>query len=100
MILIPFQVKRKLKRIERRISIILIMCFSIWYVNALPKDLFTDSTSTVILDRKGKLLGAHISSDEQWRFQECDSVPEKFKTCIIEFEDRNFESHIGISFKG
>lgn len=74
--------------------------FTIWYINCLPRELFDDSTSTVLLDKDGNLLGAKIADDGQWRFEAKRPVPEKFKTCILEFEDRNFYSHYGISFKG
>jgi len=78
----------------------LLSVFVIWYIDCLPEKLFDDSTSTVLLDRNGQLLGAHISEDEQWRFEECKTVPYKFKTCIIQFEDRDFYSHYGVSAKG
>lgn len=74
--------------------------FLIWYFFCLPSKLFNDPTSTVILDKNQTLLGAKIAEDGQWRFAESDSVPQKFETCLLEFEDRNFRSHIGISIKG
>ena len=46
------------------------------------------------------MLGAKIADDGQWRFTESDSIPLKFEACIINFEDKNFYSHIGISAKG
>jgi penicillin-binding protein 1C len=93
-------IRRAIRWYRTRISLFLISVFVIWYVDCLPEELFNDSTSTVLLDRDGELLGAHISADEQWRFQECDSVPYKFRTCIVQFEDRNFYKHIGVSFSG
>ncbi len=42
------------------------------------------------------MLGARIASDGQWRFPRKDSLPEKFKKCIICFEDRRFYFHPGI----
>ncbi len=44
----------------------------------------------------GSLLGARIADDGQWRFPQQDSVPEKFRKCIINFEDRKFYFHPGI----
>lgn len=81
-------------------SILLLILFLIWYAFCLPKQLFSDSTATVVLDRNGKLLGAKIAEDGQWRFAETDSVPFKFKTCIVQFEDRHFYSHLGVSVQG
>lgn len=54
------------------------------------------SYSTVVRDRNGELLGARISDDGQWRFPPSDSVPEKFKEAVIEFEDRHFYMHPGV----
>jgi penicillin-binding protein 1C len=75
-------------------TIILIWLF------CLPDKLFQDPTSTVVYDRNGNLLGASISEDGQWRFPHNPIVPYKFKMSIIQFEDRGFESHWGISIKG
>ena len=66
----------------------------------LPSELFKDPTSTVIVDRNGHLLGASIAEDGQWRFPYNPAVPEKFKKAIIQFEDRNFTSHWGVSIRG
>ena len=73
--------------------------FLLWLF-CLPKELFDDPTSTVIYDRNGNLIGATIADDGQWRFPYNPVVPEKFKQAIIEFEDRSFESHWGVSMKG
>ena len=70
------------------------------WVFCLPKDIFSGvSYSTVVTDRNGELLGARISRDEQWRFPPCDSLPEKFRKALIEFEDRDFYSHCGFSVR-
>ncbi len=47
-----------------------------WHVS-LPEPLFDEPISTVILDRDGKLLGASIAADEQWRFPPNTQIPEK-----------------------
>ena len=60
--------------------------------------MFDTSYSTVLEDVNGKLLGAKIADDYQWRFPISDHVPEKFKIALLEFEDRDFENHIGIDF--
>ncbi|MFW5775567.1 MAG: transglycosylase domain-containing protein, partial [Chitinivibrionales bacterium] len=57
---------------------------------------FDDPYSTVLLDREGKLLGASIAEDEQWRFPPPDSLPCKYKTAAIHFEDKRFYTHQGI----
>ncbi|MBW1295201.1 penicillin-binding protein 1C [Aquimarina litoralis] len=69
----------------------------IWYYFSLPKPLFDDPTATVIETRSGELLGAKIAKDGQWRFPETDSVPRKFKECILAFEDQQFYRHFGFN---
>ncbi|WPV02419.1 penicillin-binding protein 1C [Mucilaginibacter sp. cycad4] len=64
-----------------------------WF--CLPKPLFNSPTSYVIDDDQGQLLGASIANDGQWRFPYNPAVPEKFKQCIITFEDKRFEHHPG-----
>lgn len=92
--------RKRTKKTRRRIQLAATVLFLIWYIGCLPETLFTDDTSTVLLDRNNKLLGAHIASDGQWRFPECKQVPPKIATCIVAFEDRNFYNHVGVSFKG
>ncbi len=69
----------------------------VWYYFSLSKPLFNDPTATVIETKKGELLGAKIATDGQWRFPETDSVPHKFKQCIIAFEDQQFYRHFGFN---
>ncbi|MCU0368227.1 MAG: transglycosylase domain-containing protein, partial [Cyclobacteriaceae bacterium] len=68
----------------------------IFYYFALPSNLFNDPYSTVLEDREGKLLGALIAQDGQWRFPESQLVPEKYKEALILFEDKRFENHFGV----
>ena len=95
-----FTVRRRAKILRRKWYLFLFWIFLVWYADCLPDQLFDDSTSTVILDRNGNLLGAHIADDQQWRFPESQKVPYKFKTCIIQFEDRGFYDHWGVSPSG
>jgi penicillin-binding protein 1C len=67
----------------------------VWYLFCLPRKLFDTNYSTVVCDRNGELLGARTAADGQWRFPPSDSVPDKFRRCIIAFEDKRFEYHIG-----
>ena len=65
-----------------------------WF--CLPNPLFNSPTSYVIDDADGQLLGASIAADGQWRFPPNAEVPEKFKQCIIAFEDKRFMQHPGV----
>ena len=64
---------------------------------SLPRTLFQEPYSTVIESKEGELLGAKIARDGQWRFPAQDSVPYKFKKCIVYFEDEYFYKHPGFN---
>ncbi len=67
----------------------------------LPSDLFGGTPySTVVTAKGGELLGARVADDGQWRFPPCDSIPEKFAKAVVEYEDRTFYSHPGVSARG
>lgn len=70
--------------------------FLIWFWFCLPDPLFNISTSHVIEASNGDLMGATIAADGQWRFPHNDTVPGKFRDCIIAFEDKRFFYHPGI----
>jgi len=67
------------------------------YYFCLPKQLFKDPTATVIESNDGQLLGAFIAKDGQWRFPHNDTIPEKFKQCLLLFEDEHFYKHPGFN---
>lgn len=67
------------------------------YYFSLPKVLFTSNYTTVIESADGQFIGAKIADDGQWRFPESDSVPAKFKKCIVAFEDQHFYKHFGFN---
>ena len=70
----------------------------LWFWFALPSRLFKSPTSYVIEAANGTLLSAAIASDGQWRFPAVDSVPDKFASCIIAFEDKRYYHHPGVDF--
>ncbi len=82
---------------KHRIKWIAIGLLLIAYAFCLPKKLFKSPTSTVIEDRNGRLLGAKIAEDGQWRFPHITEVPEKFSKAIVAFEDRHFKKHPGFN---
>ncbi len=83
---------KKQKKILK-IGIPLIIIIIYWLI--LPSQLFNDPYCTVIEDRNGELLGAHIAKDGQYRFPETEKVPQKFEDAIITFEDKRFYYHWG-----
>lgn len=82
---------------KHRIKTVILLVLLVWYYFALPKTLFSKPTATVIESSDGSLLGAAIAKDEQWRFPKPDSVPYKFRTALISFEDGYFYGHPGFN---
>ena len=82
---------------KNKIKSIIILALLVWYYCCLPKQLFNNPYATVIESREGELLGARIAKDGQWRFPAQDSVPYKFRKCIVYFEDQHFYSHPGFN---
>ena len=86
------------RKAVRRVAYGAVAILAAAYLLCLPRDLFKGTRySTVVEDRNGELLGARIAGDGQWRFPPSDSVPAKFRTAIIEFEDRWFPFHPGVN---
>ncbi len=77
------------------IGLIFILFLGLYF--CVPRPLFDSSFSTVVESSDGKLIGARIAADEQWRFPALDSVPKKYEKCLLNFEDRYFYSHPGIN---
>ncbi len=82
---------------KHQLTYLLLCAFivGLYFVPPLPR--FQEACSTVIYAREGKLLGAKIAADEQWRFPVLDSVPAKFTQCITLFEDQWFPYHFGLN---
>jgi penicillin-binding protein 1C len=80
---------------KKYLLILILTAFCAWLL--LPGPAFDVPRSTVIYDRNGELIAAQIADDGQWRFPAPDSIPEKFKKCIINFEDQYFYYHPGIN---
>ena len=95
-------VKRVLHRFWNKIilhkkkSIVGLLLLIVYYFS-LPKTLFQEPYSTVIESNDGQLLAAKIALDGQWRFPANDSVPYKFKKCIVYYEDEHFYHHFGFN---
>ena len=88
-----YRLIRYLKRIKSLVIFVLLLA----YYFCLPQQLFKDSTATIITSNSNELLGALIADDGQWRFPVSDSVPDKFKICILQFEDEYFYKHPGFN---
>ena len=73
-----------------------LLALGVGYYFCLPKTLFDDPYATVVNDRNGALLSARIANDGQWRFPELDSLPQKYITSLLSFEDKRFYYHPGV----
>ena len=74
----------------------LVALLSLVAVALRPRKLFDSPVSAVLESSDGRLLGARIAADGQWRFPAVDSVPEKFSRAIVRFEDKRFWRHPGV----
>jgi penicillin-binding protein 1C len=84
-----------IKRNPKKSAVFFILL--IVYYFSLPRVLFDSPYATVIESSEGELLAAKIARDGQWRFPAQDSVPEKFKKCLVYFEDEHFYHHPGFN---
>ncbi|HFC92480.1 MAG TPA: penicillin-binding protein 1C [Leucothrix mucor] len=84
------------KKFSSSLILVAISLLAWLFYFSLPQPLFNTPLSSILLSKEGRLLGAHISSDEQWRFPPLKKTPHKFATAIIAFEDKRFYQHIGV----
>ena len=85
-------------RTKRGVFVLVLGGLLVAWLCCLPRKLFQDvSYSTVVESAEGELLGARIAADGQWRFPPRDTVPERFATALIQFEDRQFWWHPGVN---
>ncbi len=94
MVVIAKTIVQKKRRLVFAIIAVIFVLFLIWFFS--PGKLFEVPYSKVLTDRNGELLNASIAADEQWRFPPMGEVPEKFKRCVIVFEDKRFYRHPGV----
>ena len=69
------------------------------YASALPSLDLTAATdrSTVVLDREGRLLRPFLTADGRWKLPVgTDDVDPRYLAMLKAFEDKRFDSHVGI----
>lgn len=81
---------------SHRWKLLFVAALLILWLVSLPRQLFKEPLSVVLLDKDETLLGARIATDGQWRFPLIDTVPQKFVDCITTFEDKRFFNHFGV----
>lgn len=57
---------------------------------------FNSVYSFTVYSSDGKLLGAAAADDGQWRFPQSEAIPQKYKTALLTYEDKNFYFHLGV----
>ena len=87
------QAKKRRWTRKRKVAAIVFSLLLVWWWFCLPSPLFNDPLAT-------ELLSARIAADGQWRMQAADSVSDKLKVAVVNYEDRTFPQHWGISIKG
>ncbi len=85
-----------LARDHRTLLTAIVLLTGIAFWQCLPQPLFATPYSTILLDRQGRLLGARIAADQQWRFPAVNRVPDKYRLAVMTFEDKRFYSHPGV----
>lgn len=77
-------------------SVMFYLLLSVISALMLPVPLIDRPFSKILMSSENDLLGAKISSDDQWRFQYNEEIPYKFRTALLDFEDKRFFYHPGI----
>lgn len=85
------------KKRKKQLFLIIGAAILIHFYFSLPSPLFNTSYSKVLYDDSGEILSVKIAPDEQWRFPLVDSLPRKYKTCLVQFEDEYFYQHFGVN---
>lgn len=85
---------------SRKPALIILVALFIWWLFCLPKPLFKAPLATELLSSEGELLSARIAADGQWRMPAADSISPKLITAVINYEDKTFRRHWGISARG
>lgn len=84
----------------KKLIYILLLCNLLFAIICLFKidiqDAFEQKNSTVLFDKHGRLLGAQIAADDQWRFPLIDSIPLRYEKALLSFEDKRFYKHPGV----
>ena len=93
------QLKTIWKKTRKPALVVLVLLF-VWWLFCLPSPLFKAPLATELLSSEGELLSARIAADGQWRMPAADSISPKLIAAVINYEDKTFRRHWGISARG
>lgn len=79
-----------------RAGLALLLALVGWFAWPPAEPLAGAALSVALHDRDGRLLGARIAEDGQWRFPAGGPVPAKLEAALLRFEDRRFHQHPGV----
>ena len=83
------------KKSYYRTGLIFAGLFFLFLCITVPR--FDDPYSTVLTSSDGRLLGARIADDGQWRFPASNNYSSKYIACVLEYEDQQFFHHAGFN---
>jgi penicillin-binding protein 1C len=86
------------KKVRYRVALAVILTlvvFGLLLVRAASNPFEVTPYSFILKDRNGDLIGGRVASDGQWRFPGGQALPEKYKVCLLQYEDRSFYYHPG-----
>lgn len=79
-------------------GVIIVLVFSFPLLNFLFPVPSTVEYSVMIMDNKGKLMHAFLTSDQKWRMKtELEEISPLLQKAIVQKEDRYFFSHPGVN---
>lgn len=84
--------KKKLLLAAAGLAALLFLVYLLWPLAPL----FDRPLGPVLYSEDGRLLGARLASDGQWRFPRDSKIPEKYYRAVLQFEDRRFYLHPGV----
>lgn len=76
--------------------VLMLLLFCAWLLGGIPADQ-AGRYSHTLYDSDGRLIGASVSRDQQWRFAPSgEALPSRYVGALITFEDERFRSHPGV----
>lgn len=80
-----------------KIVLVLVTVWAVHFYFLLPENLFQVSYSKILFSKEKEILSVKIAADEQWRLPLTEPLSDKYKTCLIQFEDESFYNHLGVN---
>src|SRR5687767_6251164 len=84
-----------LKKLGISIAVLLLLFFLLNWIFPLPNKI---EYSTIIMDNKGEIINAYLTSDQKWRMKtELNEISPLLRKTIIAKEDKYFYHHPGVN---